>query len=386
MHCTHNKFVERLRSVDCHAGGEPARVIVEGLPEIPGTTMFEKRNYCMQHLDHLRRLLLQEPRGYPCQNANLIVPPTKPEAAYGFIILEQNGGIYPLMSGHNTMCVATALLETGMIPMEELSSSSPSEEITTEFKLEAPGGIVDIRARCKDYSVTDITIRGYPSFVAITDAEVHVPEVGTVKISIAYGGMWYVIVQAEDVGLQLLPENGREIARKGEMIKVAAQEQFPVQHPYFDYKGPDILVFISPPNSKENSGRNAVVMSNGELDWNKPETWVGMLDRSPCGTGTCAVMAKAFMDSSLQLGEDFRHESIVGSVFTGRLVEEISKYGTAEDDDNSSSSAGSHAVEPTTAVIPEISGRAFVTSFTDIVLHADDPFPEGYTVGDIWAS
>uniref|UniRef100_A0A7S2TLY8 Proline racemase n=1 Tax=Lotharella oceanica TaxID=641309 RepID=A0A7S2TLY8_9EUKA len=346
-----------LQSIDCHAGGEPARVVVRGLPEIPGEDMFAKRKYCMDHLDHIRKLLLLEPRGYPCQNANFIVPPTDPEASFGYIILEQNE-IYPLMSGHNTICVATALLETGMVPMEEP---------LTSFKLEAPGGLVGIKAQCSDGMAQVIEIENYPSFVAHHDVTVDVPEIGPVNVSIAYGGMWFCIVDAASVGLRLLPEEGKDIVRKGEMIKVATREQWPVNHPTFDYPGVDILAFTAPPTHPDASSRNSVVMSNGVLDWSRPESWTGMIDRSPCGTGTCAIMALRHAEGKLALDQPFIHESVIGTQFIGKLI-------------------GKTKVGDYDAVIPTISGRAWITSKTEVILHPSDPLPEGYTVGDIWAN
>ena len=187
--------------------------------------------------DAFRKLLLLEPRGYPCQNANFVIPPTgcHPTAAYGVVIAEQ-GHVYPAMSGHNLMCVATALLETGMVRMVEPS---------TDFDLETPAGLVSVRAECKHGKVVQVTLRNVASFCrpADMDVEIDVPEVGKVTVDVAYGGMFYAIVDASTLGLQLLPKHGREICRLGEMIKTACREQHPVNHPEFDYPGCDILVF-----------------------------------------------------------------------------------------------------------------------------------------------
>ena len=183
--------------------------------------------------------------------------------------------------------------------------------------------------------------------------------------------MWYVVVSSTVVELDLTPENGRQLCRFGEMIKVATREQFPVNHPEYDYPGADILVFRGPaPPGSSSDARNAVVMSNNDLDWNRPSTWTGMLDRSPCGTGTCAVMATMYARGELQLGEKFVHESIIGSQFVGELVEEtIVAAGTEFE---------------RMAVRPRISGQAWVTQISQVLCHPSDPFPEGYTVGDIW--
>lgn len=346
-----------LQSIDCHSSMS-ARVIVGGVPHVPGDTVFEKRKYMMDNMDDLRKLLMLEPRGFPTQNVNVILPPSDSRAKFGYVIMEQNK-IYPLMSGHNTICVATALLESGMIPMEEP---------ITKFTLEAPGGLIHIQARCKNGKAEEITFLGTPSWLEKKDVVVDVPELGKVVVDIAYGGMWFTIVNAEAVGVKLSPENGKEICRVGEMIKIASREQHPVNHPEYDYPGSDIIVMRGPAINPTSHAGNAVVMSNGILDWNKPDTWTGMLDRSPCGTGTCAVMASLFSRGKLSLNEEFNHDSILGTTFKGKLIEE-----TIVGDGIS-------------AVIPQVSGQAWITSYTSVVCDPSDPFPSGYTVGDIWTS
>ena len=358
-----------LQCVDCHAAGEPARVVVGGLPHVSGKTLVEKRLRMMQpDFDAFRRLLLLEPRGYPCQNANFILPPTgNNTAAYGVVIAEQ-GHVYPAMSGHNMMCVATVLLETGMVPMVEP---------VTKFDLETPAGLVGIEARCQDGKAIQITLRNVPSFCrsADMDVEINVPEIGKVQLDIAYGGMFYAIVDAKQLQLELLPQNGRQICKVGEMIKVACREQHPVNHPEFDYPGCDILVFTDmqrrDSESKKLSGKNAVVMSNGKLSWDNPDSWTGMIDRSPCGTGTCAVMAQLHARGRLQLREEFVHESIIGTHFVGELVEEVAIGPTTD---------------PVFAVVPKISGRAWITQRCEVICDPSDPFPQGYTVADIWSA
>lgn len=359
--------IKRLWCVDCHAGGEPARVVIGGLPNIFGSTMREKRERMMQpDLDVFRKLLLLEPRGYPCQNANFILPASRscPSAAFGVVIAEQ-GRVYPAMSGHNMMCVATVLLETGMVPMVEP---------LTNFDLETPAGLVGIEARCQNGKAVQVTLKNVPSFCRPQDmdVEIQVPELGRVRVDIAYGGMFYAVVDAKQLNLRLEPKNGREICKLGEMIKIACREQHPVNHPEFDYPGCDILVFTDKQRREGRlRGKNAVVMSNGKLSWDNPDSWTGMIDRSPCGTGTCAVMAQLHARGHLGLGEDFLHESIIGSEFVGKLLEEVT-IGPAED--------------PVHAVVPTISGRAWITQHCEVVCDPSDPFPQGYTVADIWSS
>ena len=314
--------------------------------------MMEKRKFFMEKLDHVRTVLLTEPRGYPCQNLNIILPASDSRAEFGYIIAEQNG-IYPLFSGHNTICVVTALLETGQVAMKEP---------VTEFQLEAPGGLISVRARCAGGRVMEVSMTSLPSFVGKRDVVVEVPSLGEVKLDLVFGGMWFAIVSAEEVGLEICPEEGEKLARLGEMIKVAAREQSPVSHPTMEYEGPDILAWVS---GSGLSRRNTVVMSNKVLDWARPETQTGMLDRSPCGSGTASVMALLHQKGELGLGQTFTHRSIIGTEFTGQQTATTS-------------------VDRYEAVIPVITGRGWLTARSDVIVEADDPLPTGYTVGDIW--
>ncbi|HYT69585.1 MAG TPA: proline racemase family protein [Vicinamibacterales bacterium] len=344
-----------LSAVDLHACGEPGRVIVGGVRDVPGRSMFEKMQYLAQNHDGLRRRMLREPRGYPAANCNLVLPATHPDADAGFVIMEQIE--YPPMSGTNTICVTTALLETGMIPMREP---------VTELTLEAPAGLIRVRAECRDGKVTQVAFRNVPAFAVHLDATIEVPTLGSVRVDVAWGGMFYVIADAAPFGLQLTPDEGRDITRIGELIKAATREQLPVVHPENPHiRDVTIAQLSGAPASPANDGRNAVVVSTGTFDWNRPVTWTGAIDRSPCGTGTCAKMATLHARGALRIGQPFRHEGILGTVFTGRLLEETN-------------------VGPYRAVVPELSGTAWITGFAQYVVDPQDPFPEGFTVGDIW--
>jgi proline racemase len=349
------RFSRMIQAVDAHACGEPGRVIVGGVLDVPGKTMLEKMRHLQTHADSLRKLMLREPRGYPAANCNLILPPTHPEASAGYVIMEQTE--YPGMSGTNTICVTTVLLETGMVPMIEP---------VTELTLESPAGLIRVRAECSGGKVRKVTFRNVPSFAVHLDKKIEVPHLGTVVVDVAYGGMFYVISEAAPHGLSLSPDEGRDIVRIGEMIKAAAQEQLPVAHPTEPaFAGITIAILTAPPAQAGSHARNAVIVSTGKLDWQRSATWTGAIDRSPCGTGTSARMAALYARGKLLLNEDFHHEGILGTVFTGRLVEETQ-------------------VGPYRGVVPTISGRAWITGFSSYVLEEDDPFPEGYTVGDIW--
>jgi proline racemase len=344
-----------ITAVDAHACGEPGRVITGGVLDVPGKTMFEKMRYFETQADGLRKLMLREPRGYPAANCNLILPPTRPDADAGFIIMEQVE--YPGMSGSNTICVVTVLLETGMIPI-----TGP----VMTLKLDTPAGLVEAKAETAGGKVTRVTFRNVPAFAVHLNKMIEVPQLGTVKVDVAYGGMFYVIADAEPLGLRLLPNEARDLVRVGEMIKAAAAEQLPVQHPENPgISGITIAQLSAPSRNPQFSRQNTVIVSTGKLDWNRPSSWTGALDRSPCGTGTCAKMATLHAKGTLPLEQDFVHEGILGTTFTGRLVAET-------------------RVGPYAAVVPTLSGRAWITGMANYVVDDDDPFPEGYTVGDIW--
>ena len=344
-----------ITAIDAHACGEPGRVIVGGVQDVPGVTMFDKMVHLRDNADDLRKLMLREPRGYPAANCNLLLPPTSAEADAGFVIMEQTE--YPPMSGTNTICVATVLIETGMVEVTEP---------VTRLVLETPAGLVTVDAEVAEGKVTKVTFRNVPAFAVHLDAVVEVPELGSVSVDVAWGGMFYVIADAEPFGLRLTPDEGREIARIGEMIRLATREQLPVVHPDNPaIEGTTISQLSGPPSGPGASRRNAVVVSTGDASWGRSHALTGAIDRSPCGTGTCAKMATLHARGKLKLNEDFVHEGILGTTFTGRLVEETS-------------------VGPYPAVVPTLSGRAWITGFAQYVLERDDPFPTGFTLGDIW--
>jgi len=344
-----------ITAVDAHACGEPGRVITGGVLDVPGQTMFDKKCWIEQHADHIRLRMLREPRGYPAANCNLVLPSNHPEADAGYVIMEQVE--YPPMSGTNTICVVTVLIETGMVK---------AVEPVTHLKLETPAGLIGVEAEVRDGKVKRVTFRNVPAFAAYLDAPVEVRGLGTVKVDVAYGGMFYVIADAAPLGLALRPDEARDVVRVAEMIKAATQEQLPVAHPENPaISGVSIAQLSGPPMRPDAHRRNTVVVSTGKLDWERPSSWTGALDRSPCGTGTCAKMAALHAKGQLGLNEDFVHEGILGTIFTGRLVEEaqVGKY---------------------RAVVPTLSGQAWITGFAQYVVDPEDPFPNGFTVGDIW--
>jgi proline racemase len=350
------RFSNMITAVDAHACGEPGRVITSGVLDMPGNTVFEKMKWMEQNADHIRLRMLREPRGYPVLCCNVIVPPCHPDADAGFIIMEQTE--YPAMSGSNTICTVTVLLETGMIPMVEP---------VTELTLEAPAGLIKVKANCKDGKVTNVTFQNVPAFAMHLDKVIDVPHLGKVTVDIAWGGMLFVIADAAQLGIEVTSDNGSELARASEMIRAATLEQLPVTHPENPaLKGPSIGQISGPPTHPKAHRKNAVTVATGIVDWDRPSTWTGVLDRSPCGTGTCAKMAIMHAKGTLRLHEDFVHESVLGTLFTGRLIDETQ-------------------VGPYKAVVPTLSGQAWITGFANYVVDPTDPFQNGFTVGDIWA-
>src|SRR5215831_2565172 len=291
-----------ITAVDAHACGEPGRVITGGVLDVPGRTMFDKMTHLRDHADHIRLRMLREPRGYPAANCNLILPSNHPEADAGFVIMEQVE--YPAMSGTNTICVVTTLIETGMAKVTEP---------ITRLKLETPAGLIRIEAEVRNGKCRKVTFRNVPAFATHLDAKVEVRGLGCVTVDIAWGGMFYVIADAEPLGFRLTPDEGRDITRVTEMIKAAAREQLPVAHPEEPaFAGITIGQLSGPPHDPRNARRNVVTVSTGELDWSRPSTWTGVIDRSPCGTGKCAKMAVLAARGELRPGDEFRHEGILG--------------------------------------------------------------------------
>lgn len=349
------KLSRVIQAIDLHACGEPGRVIVGGVVNVPGETMYDKMCYLETEGDDLRKRMLREPRGYPAANCNLVLPSSNPDADAGFIIMEQVE--YPLMSGSNIICVVTALIETGMVP---------ATEPLTKLTLEAPAGLVTVDAEVADGKVTGVTFENVPAFAVHLDRTIEVPELGPVTVDVAWGGMFYVIADAEKLGLELLPNRAGEVTRAGEMIKAAAREQLDCVHPENpDASGVTICVMTGTPRAEGATAKNAVVVSSGRLDWERPSTWTGVIDRSPCGTGTCARMAALHAKGQLALNEDFHHEGILGTIFTGRLIRETMLCDQK-------------------AVVPTIRGQAWITGMAQYVVDPSDPFPNGFTLGDIW--
>jgi trans-L-3-hydroxyproline dehydratase len=329
--------------VGCHAGGEIGNVVVGGVLPPRGETVFEQMQTLAREGDELRRLLLREPRGSVACHANLVVPATRPDCDAGFIIMEPTE--YPAMSGSNTICTVTVLLETGMIPMREPE---------TVVRLEAPGGVVEARAVCRDGRCESVELTNVPSFVDRLDAPLEVEGLGTLTVDVAYGGMWYAIANASALGFALEPQEARELSLAGEQIRAAAREQLTSVHPENpELAGVSIVQLAEPWRGVGEVTRNAVVVAPGRLD------------RSATGTGLSARMAVLHARGLMQAGDSMTHASVLGTTFEGRIVEETQ-------------------VGDRDAIIPAIRGSAWITGISQHFVEPTDPFPEGYLLPDTW--
>ena len=346
-----------IEAVDAHAAGEPGRVIVGGVDDVPGSTMFDKMTWLQANRDDLRLRMLREPRGYPAANCNLILPSNHPDAEAGYVIMEQVE--YPGMSGTNTMCVVTVLLETGLLPMIE-----PVTELTLEIAGRDSSASARPAATARSPASRSATCRrSRPTSRPRSRCRSSARSPSTSRTA----GCSTSSPMRSRSGSGSPRTRAPTSCAITEMIKAAANEQLPVVHPEQPgFAGITIGQLSGPAHDPANSRRNVVTVSTGTLDWDRPATWTGAIDRSPCGTGTSAKMATLAAKGELRLGEAFRHEGILGTVFTGRVVEET-------------------AMGPYRAVVPTITGQAWITGFASYVVDPTDPFPDGFTVGDIWA-
>lgn len=335
-----------IHVVSCHAEGEVGDVIVGGVAPPPGDTIWDQRSF-IEADDRLRRFVLNEPRGGVFRHVNLLVPPKDPRAQVGWIIMEPADT--PPMSGSNSICVATVVLESGIIPMQEP---------VTELCMESPGGLVNVVAHCRNGKSERITITNVPSFVDKLDAVLEVEGLGTMTVDTAYGGDSFVIVDAGRFGFEIVPEEARELVEVGMKITAAANEQLGFHHPLNDdWSHLSFCQFAGPLTRQDDAlvGPNAVCIRPGKID------------RSPTGTGCSARMAVLKAKGIMQVGQRYRARSIIGSEFECQIVSQTS-------------------VGSLPAIVPTVSGRAWITGTHQWMLDPDDPWPEGYRIADTWPS
>jgi proline racemase len=333
-----------IHIVSCHAEGEVGDVIVGGIAPPPGDTLWEQSRFIARD-QALRNFVLNEPRGGVFRHVNLLVPPKDPRAQVGFIIMEPEDT--PPMSGSNAICVATVLLDCGVIAMTEPE---------TRLVLEAPAGLVEVVARCRGGKAERITVRNVASFADRLDAALEVAGLGTLTADTAYGGDSFVIVDAHRLGFALRPDEARDLAEAGIRITRAANEQLGFTHPTNPGWSHISFCQLAAPATVEDgvlTAANAVAIQPGKID------------RSPTGTGASARMAVMRARNQMQVGDRYRARSIIGSEFLGTI--------------EADTTAGDRP-----AIIPSISGRAWITGTRQDMLDPDDPWPAGYRLSDTW--
>jgi proline racemase len=332
-----------ITAIDSHTAGMPMRVITGGFPYVPGSTILEKMRYVREHYDELRSMIVLEPRGHAGMFAGLLTEPTVEQADVGVVFL--NPGGYDTMCGHGTIAICTVMVEMGMVPVREPE---------TTIVLDTPAGIVEAKVAVQDGNAESVSIQNVPSFLYQADVEVDVPGIGCIRMDVAYGGdLFYAILPADSVDLKVEPGCDSKIISIGRRIWDVIQENVEAQHPEIQaMRGFAGVMFSAPPSHPKATLKNAC--------FGPP----GFTDRSPCGTGTCAKMASLYSRGELGLNEDFIHESIVGTLFRGRLIGETS-------------------VGSFTAVVPIVTGSAYVTGIQQFILDSRDPFPGGLYLGDM---
>jgi proline racemase len=325
-----------FHAVDSHTEGMPTRVITGGVGVVPGATMFERRQYFIEHLDHIRRLLMNEPRGHSAMSGAILQPPARPDADWGVLFIEVSGCLP--MCGHGTIGVATVLVETGMVEV--------TEPVTT-IRLDTPAGLVVAEVAVTEGRASAVTIQNVPSFVLGLDRTVKVPDFGDVRYDMAFGGNFYAILELEQLGIPFGREHKQPILDAGLAIMDAVNDQDRPVHPGNKQITGCHHVYLAAPGSTARHSRHAMAIHPG---------W---FDRSPCGTGTSARMAQLHARGELRLKTDFENESFIGTRFIGRLAAETSVAGLP-------------------AVVPLITGRAWITGTAQYFLDPADPFPEGF--------
>lgn len=332
-----------IHIVSCHAEGEVGDVIVGGVLPPPGNTIWEQSRFIAKDLS-LSDLVLNEPRGGVFRHVNLLVPPKTPEATMGWIIMEPADT--PPMSGSNSICVSTVLLDSGIVPMTEP---------ITYMTLEPPAGLIEVEAECKDGKAERIHVRNVPSFADKLDANIEVPGHGTITADTAYGGDSFAIVDAYQLGFAIKPDEAKDLVELGMKITRAANEQLGFRHPEQDWSHISFCQFAAPVVRQGDllRGANAVVVRPGKID------------RSPCGTGCSARMAVLHAKGEMRAGDRFIGSSIIGTEFHCRIHSELTIGGRP-------------------GISPIISGRAWITGIHQVMVDPADPFPTGYRLSDTW--
>jgi len=329
----------RITSLDCHAAGEPLRIITGGWPELPGRTILQRRRYQREHYDPLRRAVIFEPRGHADMYGCILTPPVTPGADRGVIFIHNEG--YSTMCGHGIIALTTALVETGELPVTGAA---------TTVRYDTPAGLVKAVANVDGGRVTGVAFDNVESFVLALDQTVDVPGLGPLKVDVAFGGAFYAFCRAEDAGVELTPRNNRQLIRVGMDVKRAVAGAMPIEHPLEEDLG--FLygtIFVGPPQQADAHSRNVCVFAEGEVD------------RSPTGTGVSARAAIHYARGEIALGEPITIESILGTRFTVQALR--------------TASCGDRP-----AVVPQVQGQAHLTGRSQWLLDPQDPLRHGFII------
>lgn len=333
------RFVKSIQAVDSHTMGEPTRVVTGGIPSIKGNTMPEKKAYLENNMDYVRTAIMHEPRGHKDMFGSIITAPTTEEADLGIIFMD--GGGYLNMCGHGSIGAATIAVETGMVEVKEPY---------TDIVLEAPAGLVKAKVKVENGKAVEASIVNVPSFLYKEGVVIYVPNIGNVKVDISFGGSFFALVDSRELGIDICPENSTKLTEIGLMIRDIINSTVEIKHPTLEHiKTVDLVEIYGPAKNSKATYQNVVVFGEGQVD------------RSPCGTGTSAKMAALYAKGKLNIGEDFIYESILGTMFKGRILEETM--------------VGSYK-----GIIPEITGSAYITGFNHFVIDEDDPVKYGFSL------
>ncbi|HCK8781000.1 TPA: proline racemase [Clostridioides difficile] len=331
------KFSRSIQAIDSHTAGEATRIVVGGIPNIKGNSMPEKKEYLEENLDYLRTVIMLEPRGHNDMFGSVMTQPCCPDADFGIIFMD--GGGYLNMCGHGTIGAMTAAIETGVVP---------AVEPVTHVVMEAPAGIIRGDVTVVDGKAKEVSFLNVPAFLYKEGVEVDLPGVGTVKFDISFGGSFFAIIHASQLGLKIEPQNAGKLTELAMKLRDIINEKIEIQHPTLAHiKTVDLVEIYDEPTHPEATYKNVVIFGQGQVD------------RSPCGTGTSAKLATLHAKGELKVGEKFVYESILGTLFKGEIVEETK-------------------VADFNAVVPKITGSAYITGFNHFVIDEEDPLKHGF--------
>ncbi|MGR8951842.1 MAG: proline racemase family protein [Gammaproteobacteria bacterium] len=332
-------FSHIISTIDTHAAGEPARIVLSGLPPILGNTMADKKRYMKERLDCFRTLLMQEPRGHKDMFGIILTHPTRQEADYGILFIDSEG--YIDMCGHSIMSATTAIIETGMIPLIEPE---------TRVLFDTPAGLIEAHARIEGQRVIEVAVGNVPSFLYARDVTIDLAEIGSINIDIAFGGNFFALVPADALGVTVHASQSRRLIELGAAVKKAVNAKLAVRHPTIDHiTKVELTKIYEKPEPCLPYAKSVVIFGDGQLD------------RCPCGTGTSAIMAVLHAKGELPLETEYTNESIIGTQFKGKLLREI-------------------RLGDFVAVEPIVTGSAYITGMQQFVSNPNDPFKFGFLI------